>query len=228
MNKELKVTGKGKVSIKPDLIRVRIEIGGTESDYASAVQASSDATNAVKDSLVKLGFEKSDVKTLNYEVQTTYESYQARDRSWKRRFSGYKYSHKMKIEFPADNEKLGQVLYAIAHCGTNPEFNIEYTVADPEAAKDELLRKAIEDSKHKAQVLADAAGMTIEEILSINYSWGEIDFVTRPYSEILNNICCDDDCDDEADIAMPMGYGMDVEPDDIKVTDTVTVIWSIK
>lgn len=40
-----------------------------------------------------------------------------------------------------------------------------------------------------------------------------------------------DDCDYEDDCcreALPSGYGMDVEPDDIKVTDTVTVTWSIK
>lgn len=92
-----------------------------------------------------------------YDVQTEYESYQTNDRSWRRRFVGYKYNHKMKVEFSADNEKLGQVLYAIAHCNITPEFNIEYTVADPEAAKDELLKKAVEDSMHKAEVLASSA-----------------------------------------------------------------------
>ena len=55
----------------------------------------------------------------------------------------------MKLEFALDNEKLGQVLYAIAHCNTKPEFSIEYTVSDPETAKDELLKNAISDSKHK-------------------------------------------------------------------------------
>jgi len=228
MNKELKVTGKGKVSVKPDLIRIHVYITGKESGYASAVQASSDATNDLKEALAKLGYEKTDLKTLKYEVQPGYENYQTWDRAWRKRFTGYEYIHRMKIEIPADNEKLGQVLYVIAHCGTEPEFNIEYTVSDPEAAKDELLRKAIEDSKHKAQILADSANVTIEDILSINYSWGEIDFVTSPYNQIMNYNMFEDDGDYEVDNSIPMGYGMDVEPDDIKVTDTVTVVWSIK
>lgn len=42
--KELKVTGKGKVSVKPDLIRIRMEIEGIEPDYESAVKSSTDAT----------------------------------------------------------------------------------------------------------------------------------------------------------------------------------------
>lgn len=225
--KELRVTGKGKVSVKPDLIRIRMEIEETEPDYESAVKTSSDATTEVKEALGKLGFEKSDIKTLLYDVQTVYESYQTNDRSWRKRFVGYKYNHKMKFEFPADNEKLGQVLFAIAHCNTTPEFNIEYTVADPEAAKDELLKNAIEDSMHKAYVLANVAGAKLDEIISINYSWGEIDFVTRPFEEIRSNALydCEEDCCMEV---LPSGYGMDVEADDIKVTDTVTVTWSMK
>ena len=231
MDKVIKVTGKGKVSVKPDLIRIRIEIEGTENDYEKAVKASTEATSEVKDSLVKLGFDSDEVKTLNYSIQTTYESYQTGDRSWRRRFVGYEYNHKLKLEFALDNEKLGQVLYAIAHCNTKPEFSIEYTVADPEIAKDELLKNAISDSKHKAELLAEASGLSLDEIQSINYSWGEIEFISRPFADIVNNTDCDEDCDYDEPCCLspvPQGYGMDVNPDDIDVSDTVTVIWSMK
>ena len=65
--------------------------------------------------LKKLGFQRKDLKTVYFNVDTEYESYQDRDKSWKRRFEGYKYIHHMKIEFASDNKKLGQVLYALAH-----------------------------------------------------------------------------------------------------------------
>ena len=82
----------------------------------------------------------------------------------------------MKIEFASDNKKLGQVLYALAHSSLKPEFSIEYTVADVEKCKNELLHKAIEDSIQKAQVLTTAANVKLGEIQAIDYSWGEIDF----------------------------------------------------
>ena len=85
----------------------------------------------------------------------------------------------MKIEFAADNKRLGQVLYALAHSSLRPEFSIEYTVADVEKCKNELLHKAIEDSIQKAQVLTTAANVKLGEIQAIDYSWGEIDFVTN-------------------------------------------------
>lgn len=229
--KELRVTGKGKVSVKPDLIRIKIETEGVQQDYEAAVKASSEATNTIKEALAELGFDKSDVKTSRYNVQVVYESYQAKDRSWKRRFNGYQYNHDMKIEFSIDNERLGQILYAIAHCNVNPEFSIEYTVENPDSVKDELLRKAIEDSKHKAEILASASGVEVDEIVSINYSWGEIDLVTRPFGEINNRLLEDCDYNEDCEYDMeefPSSYGVDVEPDDIKVADTVTVIWSLK
>ena len=148
-------------------------------------------------------------------------SYQDRDKSWKRRFKGYKYNHHMKIEFAADNKRLGQVLYALAHSSLRPEFSIEYTVADVEKCKNELLHKAIEDSIQKAQVLTTAANVKLGEIQAIDYSWGEIDFVTKPLNEMRLMECT------ECEMSAPGAYDIDIEADDINVTDTATVIWEI-
>ena len=71
------------------------------------------------------------------------------------------------------------MLYALAHSSLKLEFSIEYTVADVETCKNELLHKAIEDSIQKAQVLTTAA------------------------------------------------YDIDIEADDIDVTDTVTLVLEI-
>ena len=145
MERTIRVTGKGKLSVKPDMTRLRINIEG---------------------------------------IYEEYESYQARDKSWKRRFKGYKYVHRMKLEFPADNKRLGKILYALAHCSVSPEFTIEYTVADPGKSKNELLGAAVKDSQAKASVLAEAAGVNLGKIINIDYSWGEIDFVSRPLQEM--------------------------------------------
>lgn len=49
----------------------------------------------------------------------------------------------MLIEFDADNKKLGEILYALAHSVITPEISIEYTVSNPEKHKDKLLKNAI-------------------------------------------------------------------------------------
>ena len=82
--------------------------------------------------------------------------------------------HRMKLEFPADNKRLGKILYALAHCSVSPEFTIEYTVADPGKSKNELLGAAVKDSQAKASVLAEAAGVNLGKIINIDYSWGDV------------------------------------------------------
>lgn len=68
---------------------------------AHDMQKSSDCVEILKDLIEKLGYERKELKTLYFNIDTEYESYQARDKSWKRRFKGYKYVHRMKLEFPA-------------------------------------------------------------------------------------------------------------------------------
>lgn len=219
MERTIRVTGKGKLSVKPDTIRLRINMEGIYPEYDKALQKSSEAVELLKDLVEKQGYKRKELKTLYFNIDTEYESYQDRDKSWKRRFQGYKYVHRMKIEFPADNQRLGRMIYALAHCPVSPEFSIEYTVADPEASKNELLGEAIKDSMAKANVLATAANVKLGNIVNIDYSWGEVDFVSKPLEE-LSLRCCEDACE-------PASYNMDIEPDDIDMADTVTVVWNI-
>ena len=217
----IRVTGKGQIKVKPDTTRITMSLEGTYPDYGEALRRSSQDTEHLKDLLSAFGFERSDLKTLNFSVDTEYESYKDKG-TYKQRFVGYKFHHLMKVEFFSDNERLGKVLYALANCPVKPEFRLSYTVSDPEAAKNELLGKAIKDAKEKAGVLTQAAGVELKDIQSIDYSWGEINFEVQP----MNRMIVADEC-----MAAPMAaesYDMDIEPDDIEVSDTVTVIWEIK
>ena len=151
-------------------------------------------------------------------MDTEYESYKEKD-EYKRRFVGYKFTHVLKVEFESDNKRLGKVLYAIANCQLKPEFRLGYTVRDPEAVKNELLGKAVQDAVAKAGVLSGAAGLKLGEIQSMDYSWGEINMEIYPMSRELDVVDC---------LASPAGsYDLDIEPDDIEVKDTVTVVWEI-
>lgn len=115
MMRTIKVTGKGKIAVKPDKIRLYVNKEELCKEYEDTLRRSTEDTELLKDLFEKLGFQRKDLKTVYFNVDTEYESYQDRDKSWKRRFKGYKYNHHMKIEFAADNKRLGQVLYALAH-----------------------------------------------------------------------------------------------------------------
>ena len=221
MERTIRVTGKGKITVKPDTIRLRLSMEGIYPEYDETLQKLSEIVELLKDLVEKQGYERKELKTLYFNIDTEYESCQAKDKSWKRRFQGYKYVHRMKIEFPADNQRLGKMLYALAHCPVSPEFSIEYTVSDPEASKNELLGKAVKDSLKKASVLVEASDVKLGKIINIDYSWGEIDFVSKPLQE-MSLRCC------EPDESYSASYDMNIEPDDIDITDTVTVVLALE
>lgn len=213
----IRVTGKGQLRVKPDQTRITLSLEGLYPEYGETLRRSNQDTERIKDLLMELGFTRTDLKTLNFNVDTEYESYQVKN-TYKQRFVGYKYYHQMKVEFDSDNARLGKVLYALAKCPLQPEIRLSYTVKDPEAAKNQLLTKAVADAQAKAQVLTQAAGVTLKDIQSIDYSWDRIDFEIQP----MNRMLMAKECADEA-----AGIDIDIDPDDIDVSDTVTVLWEI-
>ena len=214
----IRVTGKGQLRVKPDMTRITLSLEGLYPEYGEALRRSAEDTEKIKDLLTELGFARTDLKTLNFNVDTEYESYQEKN-TYKRRFVGYKYHHQMKVEFDSDNERLGRVLYALAKCPLQPEFRLSYTVKDPEAAKNELLGKAVADAQAKALVLTKSAGVALKDIQSIDYSWAQINFEVEPMSRMLMRSDCA-----EKSIG---SYDIDIEPDDIQISDTVTILGEI-
>ena len=216
----IRVTGKGQIKVKPDMTRITMTLEGLNRDYGDTLRESADCTEELKDVLSEFGFERTDLKTIRFSVDTEYESYKERE-TYKQRFIGYRFNHLLKVEFPSDNERLGKILFALAHCGVSPEFRLSYTVKDPEAAKNQLLGKAVADAKEKTAVLSQAGGVKLKDIQDINYSWGEINFEYRPMDRMLA-------CEPDAYMTESRSFDIDIEPDDIEVSDTVTVVWEIE
>lgn len=217
----IRVTGRGSLKLRPDLTRLTMTLQGTDEDYGAAVKKSKEDTETLRSALASLGFERDAMKTVQFNVDTLYEGYQDEKGVYRNRFIGYQFQHALKLEFPMDNDLLGRTLYALAHCGTTPEFRIGYTLSDPESAKNALLAQAVRDARAKAEALTAAAGTALGELQSIDYSWGEISLEARPMRKMA---MAQNAMEDSA----AGNYDMGIEPDDIQVSDTVTVIWEIR
>ena len=66
--------------------------------------------------------------------------------------------------------------------------------------------------------MAIAAGVSLGEVQSIDYSWGEIDIRTSPVDKF----------ELKKSYALESSYDIDIEPDDIDLADTVTMVWEIE
>ena len=221
MERTIKVTGRGKVTVKPDVIQLNIRMEEIFPEYEKTLNASGERTEALRAALAKAGFEPKDLKTTYFNISTEYEGYYDEHNNWRNKFIGYKFNHSLYIKFANDNELLGKAFFALANSGVKSELSVSYTVSDPEPAKDELLRSAVKDSRTKAAALAEAAGVSLGEIMNIDYSWGEINIWSRPVDSIA--------CGGNAKLmAREESCDMDIVADDINLEDNVTVVWEIR
>lgn len=212
-NKVIKVKGVGKASIPPDEIRINIELKSSDDSYEKTLEKANYDLENVRSALKDEGFLKEDIKTINFSVDTKYEN-ETTDFNSKRKFVGYEIKHSLKIEFDNKGEKLGDVLNALAKSKSNPEFSISYGLKDSREFKEEILKNAVANSKNKASLLAQASGVTLGEILSINYSFDD----EAVYRSPLNL---------QRSMAL-MSDNISIVPEDLEQTDTVDITWSIE
>ena len=77
-----------------------------------------------------------------------------------------------------------------------------------------MLEDAVRDAKAKAQILAAAGGVMLGKILAIDYDWSEIEMRSHVYAA-------------SSKMAYDSAPMIDLEPEDISNSDTVTVVWEI-
>lgn len=216
--KTIRVTGIGSVSVKPDTTSLRITFAGIYKDYEETVRQSAEKTKILREAIEKSGLPGEALKTKDFSIESEYESYRDYNNDYKKRFLGYKFYHRTQIQFPKDNKMLGRILYELSLCSVKVEFSIDYTVKDKDAVKKEVIKRAVENSREKAEIMAIGAGVSLGEVQSIYYSWGEIDIRTSPVDKL----------EVRKSYALEPSYDIDIEPDDIDLTDTVTMVWEIK
>jgi hypothetical protein len=220
-SRTIRVTGKGKLKVKPDMTRITIDLTGLNKEYSETVKASSENAKDLKSLLKKENFEPEDIRTLFFNVDIEKESYKDENDEWKTRFLGYRYKHTLKIEFPNDKKKLGDIFNLLTDCSLQPDFRLSFFLKDSEKSKNELLAHAVTDAKEKAEILTKAAEVKLQEIISIDHSWQDIEFEVIPMRSMPNYL-------HKSELNDKTSYNIDIEPEDIDVSDTVTIVWNIK
>jgi len=217
MQRTITVKGIGSASAAPDLIRIMMTLEASGMDYEYTMLIAGKQLEKLSEALEPIGFDRKALKTVHFDVRTEYRSVKDNNGNYKRVFEGYVCSHRLKIEFDFDTKHLAQVLNAISTCLVDPELSISFTVKDPAAISAELLKNATANARAKAEILCAASNVKLGDLLTIDYNWGELDIVSHTKYNMS------DDC-----MAPSIGCNIDIEPDDISLSDTATFIWEIK
>ena len=166
------VQGEGKATVKPDVARLTATVLTNDESLAVAQEENTKKLNAVVAFLKSNGVEEKDIKNVGYNIYPQY-SYPspcpyglpcATDPNAKPRITGYDVRATLAITV-RDIGKAGEVLGGIVKTGVNEVSDLQFTVDDPEKAKAEARKKAIEDTRMKAKELAQSLGKRLGKMV---------------------------------------------------------------
>lgn len=210
------VKGIGAVSVKPDLIVLRLSMETAEYEYDAAMKAAAEKIDFLNKALEAAGFEKKSAKTADFRVRADYDRLNDGKGNYTSVFMGYKCRHELKIEFDFDTKRLAKALSEISKCIAKPEISIDFTVKDSSAVSGELLKAAVKNAREKAEILCAASGAKLGDLLSIDYNRGELHLYSATDYDVEGKCMMFGAADD-----------MDIEPEEIKARDTATFEWEI-
>ncbi len=218
MTRAITVKGVGTETVKPDFVILSLSVEARNKDYKKAMQEAAHKIETLQAAIQTVGYDKTDLKTTNFNVRTDYESKKDRSGNYRSVFVGYICSYWLSLSFDFENTRLSRTLTAIAAREANPEMRIAFAAKNPAEPNKALLRSTTENAKRKAEILCSASGETLGSLLTIDYNWGEINVVSQTRYNM-------DEC-------MPMMTASEkripeIEPDDINASDTAAYVWEI-
>lgn len=216
--KTITIKGMGQIALKPDLIVISMKMETVDKEYDKTMELSAKRIEALNKALEEIGFKKESILTTNFHVSTRYESIRDKDGIYKNVFKGYDCIHNLKLEFDFSTKILAKVLSKISLCLAKPELSITFTIKDQTKVNEELLKSATKNAKEKAMILSSSSGVTLKDLISINYDFKDISLYSNTEYTVENR------CMMQAESYLA---NINIEPDDIKINDTITFVWEI-
>lgn len=214
--RRIHIRGIGYAAQVPDQVALSLTLTAQNNEYSAAMKIGSQQVEMLREAIVEAGFKADALKTINFNVRAVYEKEESKDGNSKRYsqvFVGFECRHDLKLTFDLDNDKLNRALDTIAASLSQPKISIAFTVKDPNALTDKILRDAAKDARRKAKALCTASGVKLGKLLDINYSWDT--------SRVQETIVC-------GECAPVAKNSFDLQPEELVASDSVDFLWEIE
>ena len=161
----IRVSGSGEVAVVPDIAYINIGVHSEAEDVSSALEANNTQATELTEALKAEGIEAKDIQTTNFNVypQTRY------DNMGQPVGTSYVVDNTVYVTV-RDLANLGKMLDTAISAGANNIYGISFDIADKETVLAQARELAIKDAEAKAQSVAEVAGVTLGQILSIDVS----------------------------------------------------------
>ncbi|MFA6004124.1 MAG: SIMPL domain-containing protein [Elusimicrobiota bacterium] len=161
--RSLTVQGQGKVLAVPDIATLSVEVSRDSADLDPALAQVRKEMTRVQEVIRAQGIEEKDIRTDQFQVHPKYDQ----DKRGNPHRAGYIVTNRVAVKV-RDLKKTGKVLAVVLAAGATSVNGPDFEIDRPEALERLALAAAVIDAKAKAQAVAEAAGVELREIISIN------------------------------------------------------------
>jgi len=164
IQRTISANAQGQVYLTPDLARIMIGVHSQNSSVTTALEENNAKAQAVAEALIALGIDPKDVQTSSFSV------YPQQVFSPTGEMTGevtYMVDNTVNVTV-RDVTKLGSMLDTVINTGANSINGIEFDVQNKEESLIAARKLAIENAKKQAGEIAEAAGVTLGQIVTVS------------------------------------------------------------
>lgn len=164
--RSISVSGSGTAYLVPDIAYIYVGVHTELPSAAEAVDQNNEQTQTMIKALRDFGIAATDIRTTNFSIwpQERYDPLTGTPTGQKT----YVVDNTVYVTV-RDLDKLGELLDTVIAAGANTVNSVQFDVADKDKALKDARAEAVKDAKVKAEELADAAGVNVGEVLTINF-----------------------------------------------------------
>lgn len=205
----LSVTGEGRATGSPDVAEVTLGVSHEAASVAEARGRAAEAMTAMIEALKANDVDEKDIQTTVFNIEPQYDFEDGRQR-----LRGYRATNIVTAKI-RDIDRTGEVIDAAVTAGGDAAQvqSLRFTIDDPADLQNEARRRAMENAREKAEVLADAGGVELGDVVSVSESISgfppPIPFAAR-------------------EVQAPATGETPIQPGELEVVVTVTVLYELR
>ncbi len=211
----LQVNGQSTIKVTPDLITLSYNVETKGNTSKEAEDLNSEIVNDLIYNVVQLGFDKTDLKTENFNIYPEYDW-----QSGEQKLLGYKAVHSLKIELTLDEmSKAGELIDAGTNAGTGISYiNFELSPELEQEYKAKSIKLAAQDAKIKAEAIAEGFDKKVGKLVSVSLSDGNYYTPWRMYDSVEAG----------GSIALAKEAVANVQPSEKEITAYVSAVYKLR
>ncbi|MDD3826538.1 MAG: SIMPL domain-containing protein [Anaerolineae bacterium] len=176
------VSGTGQISASPDLVVIRVGVETQAEEAAAALADNSEQMQELIDALQEAGVPEDNIQTRAVSLFPIYEQPRpevSQPVTQTAQIIAFQATNIVEVR-SEDMEGFGELLDTTVQAGGNRIEGIRFEVSDATPLLDQARQAAWDDALHKAEQLAEIAGLQLGEVWSIT----EISRTPRPVGDV--------------------------------------------